>query len=69
MYMDMRMRMSPKNPARDSLTIVPFDCVNEECGRTVDVVVEGAGIIKEGSELEEGRGVGVNDVCLDGSKS
>lgn len=61
--------MSPKNPARDSLTIVPFDCANEECGRTVDVVVEGAGTIKEGSELEEGRGVGVNDVCLDGGKS
>ncbi len=45
--------------------IVPFDCLNEECGRTVDVAVEGAGMIKEGSELEEGRGVGVSDVFLD----
>lgn len=49
--------------------MVPFDCVNEECGRLVDVVVEGAGMIKEGSELEEGSGVGVSDVCLDGGKS
>ena len=45
--------------------IVPFDCFNEECDRTVDVAVEGAGMIKEGSELEEGRGVGVSDVFLD----
>jgi hypothetical protein len=35
----------------------------------VDAVVEGAGMIKEGSELEEGRGVGVSDVCLAGVKS
>jgi hypothetical protein len=63
--MDMRMRMRPKNPARASLTMVPFDWVNEECGRTVDVAVEGAGIMKEGSELEGGRGVGVSDVVLD----
>jgi hypothetical protein len=67
--MDMRMRMRPKNPARDSLTMVPFDCANEEYGRPVDVVVEGAGMIKEGSELEEGTGVGVSVVCLDGGKS
>ncbi len=59
------MRMRPKNPARASLMIVPFDCFNEECGRTVDVAVEGAGMIKEGSELEEGRGVGVSDLFLD----
>ncbi len=62
------MRMRPKNPARASLTMVPFDCVKEECGRTVDVAVEGAGIIKEGSELEEGTGVGVSDVFLYDSK-
>jgi hypothetical protein len=53
-----------KNPTRDSLTIIPFDCANEECGRTVDIVVKWAGMIKERSELEEGRGVGVSDVCL-----
>jgi hypothetical protein len=64
----MRMRMRPKNPARASLTMVPFDWVNEECGRTVDVAVEGAGIMKEGSELEGGRGVGVSDVVLDDGK-
>ncbi len=41
------MRIRPKNPARASLMIVPFDCFNEECDRTVDVAVEGAGMIKE----------------------
>lgn len=56
--------MRPKNPARASLTMVPFDWVNEECGRIVDIAVEGAGIMKEGSELEGGRGVGVSDVAL-----
>jgi len=64
-YRDIMMRIRPKNPARASLMIVPFDCFNEECDRTVDVAVEGAGMIKEGSELEEGRGVGVSDVFLD----
>jgi hypothetical protein len=59
------MRMRPKNAASASLTIAPFDCLNEECGRTVDVAIEGAGMINEGSELEEGRGVGVSDVFLD----
>lgn len=58
--------MRPKNPARVSLTMAPFDCVNDECGRWVDVVVEGAGIMKEGSELEGGWGVGVSDVLDDG---
>ena len=48
--------------------MVPFDWVNEECGRTVDVAVEGAGIMKEGSELEEGTDVGVSDVFLDDGK-
>ncbi len=62
------MRMRPKNPARASLTIVPFDWANDECGRTVDVAVEGAGIMKEGSELEGGRGVGVSEVVLDDCK-
>jgi hypothetical protein len=68
--MDMRMRTRPKNPARASLTMVPFDWVNEECGRTVDVAVEGAGIMKEGRELDggRGRGVGVSDVVLDDGK-
>jgi hypothetical protein len=60
--------MRPKNPARASLTMVPFGCVNDECGRLVDVAVEGAGIMKEGSELEGGRGVGVSDVLLDSGK-
>jgi len=60
----MRMRMRPKNPARASLTMVPFDWVNEECGRTVDVAVGGAGTIKEGSELDGGKGVGVSDMFL-----
>ena len=69
MYMDMRMRMRPKNPARDSLIIVPFGCASEECGRTVDIAVEGAGMMKEGSELEEGKGVGVSDVCLEWEES
>jgi len=45
--------------------MVPFDWVNEECGRMVDVAVEGAGIMKEGSELERGRGVGVSGEVLD----
>jgi hypothetical protein len=63
--MDTRMRMRPKNPASASLTMVPFDWAKDECGRTVDVAVEGAGIMKEGSELEGGRGVGVSDVVLD----
>ena len=54
--------MRPKNPARDSPTIVPFGCAKEDCGRVgVDV---GAGTIKEGSELEVGKGVEVSDVCL-----
>lgn len=34
----------------------------------MDVAVEGAGIIKEGSELEGGRGVGASDVVLDDGK-
>jgi hypothetical protein len=59
--MNMRMRMRPKKPARASLTMVPFDWARDECGRPVDVAVEGAGIMKEGSELEGGRGVGVSD--------
>lgn len=68
MYMDMSMSMRPKNPARASLTMVPFDWVNDECGRSVDIAVEGAGTMKEGSELEGGRGVGVTDVLLDDRK-
>jgi hypothetical protein len=55
--------MRPKNPARDSPTIVPFGCVNEDWGRRVGVDV-GAGIMKEGSELEEGKGIGISDVRL-----
>jgi hypothetical protein len=55
--------MRPKNPARDSPTIVPFGCAKEDCGRVVGFDV-GAGTIKEGSELEEGKGVEVSDVCL-----
>ena len=56
--------MMPKNPARDSPTIVPFGCASEECGREVKegVGVEGAGTMKEGSELDEGKGVEVSDV-------
>jgi hypothetical protein len=57
------MRMRPKNPARDSPIIVPFGCANEECGRPVCVDV-GAGIMKDGRELEEGKGIEVSDVCL-----
>lgn len=34
----------------------------------MDVAVEGAGIMKEGSELERGRGVGTSDVVLDDGK-
>jgi hypothetical protein len=57
--------MRPKNPARDSPIIVPFGCANEECGRGRGVRVDvGAGIIKEGSELEEGKGIEVSDVPL-----
>jgi len=56
------MRMRPKKPARDSPTMVPFGCDNDECGREAVTGAEGAGIIEEGSELEEGRGVVVNDV-------
>ncbi len=58
--------MIPKNPARDSPTIVPFGCASEECGRGVGVgvSVEGAGTMKEGSELDEGKGVEVSDVWL-----
>lgn len=48
--------------------MVPFDWVNEEWCRTVDVAVEGAGIMKEGSELEGGKGVGLSDVVLDDGK-
>jgi hypothetical protein len=48
--------------------MAPFDCVNDGCGRPADVAVEGAGIMKEGSELEEGRGVGVSDVLDDGRR-
>jgi len=60
--MAIRMRMRPKKPARDSPTMVPFGCDNDECGREAVIDAEGAGIIKEGSELEEGRGIVVNDV-------
>jgi len=56
------MRRRPKNAARDSATMVPFDCVNEECGRDVVTDGEGAGMTKAGNELEEGRGIGVKDV-------
>jgi len=56
--------MRPKNPARDSPTMVPFGCANEERGGEGEVDMEGAGMRKEGSELEEGRGVGVSDVSL-----
>lgn len=61
--------MRPKNPARDSPTIVPFGCASEECGREVGVGVgvEGAGMMKEGSELDEGKGVEVSDVWLSSS--
>lgn len=55
--------MRPKNPARDSPTIVPFGCASEECGRE-EGEVEGAGMMKEGSELDEGKGVEVSDVWL-----
>lgn len=48
--------------------MAPFDCANDECGRSVEVAVEGAGMMKEGSELEGGRGVGVSDVLLGDSK-
>lgn len=59
------MRIRPKNPARDSPTIVPFGCASDECGLGVEVEVEvGAGTTKEGSELDEGKGVGVSDVWL-----
>lgn len=51
--------MRPKNPARDSPIIVPFGCASDECGWEVEV---GAGTTKEGSELDEGKGVGVRDV-------
>lgn len=34
----------------------------------VDVAVEGAGIMKEGSELEGGKGVGTSDMVLDDCK-
>lgn len=44
--------------------MVPFGCANEECGRDVGVDVEGAGIMKEGNELEEGAGNGDTEVCL-----
>jgi len=57
------MRIRPKNPARDSPIIVPFGCASDECGREVEVEV-GAGTTKEGSELDEGKGVEVNDVWL-----
>jgi hypothetical protein len=57
------MRIRPKNPARDSPTIVPFGCASDECGLGVEVEV-GAGTTKEGSELGEGKGVGVSDVWL-----
>lgn len=60
------MRRRPKNAARDSATMVPFDCVNEECGRDVVADGEGAGMTKAGNELEEGRGIGVKDVWLGG---
>jgi hypothetical protein len=55
------MRARPKNPARDSPIIVPFGCASDECGREVEV---GAGMTKEGSELDEGKGVEVSDVWL-----
>lgn len=61
------MRIRPKNPARDSPTIVPFGCASDECGLDVGVDVDvdvGAGTTKEGSELDEGKGVGVSDVWL-----
>lgn len=48
--------------------MVPFDWANEGCGRTVDVAVEGAGTMKEGSELDGGTGVGVSDVLLHDGK-
>lgn len=57
------MRIRPKNPARDSPTIVPFGCASDECGLEVEVGA-GAGTTKEGSELDEGKGVGVSDVWL-----
>lgn len=59
----------PKNPARDSPTIVPFGCASDECGREVGEgdSVEGAGMMKEGSELDEGKGVEVSDVWLSSS--
>jgi hypothetical protein len=57
------MRIRPKNPARDSPTIVPFGCASDECGLEVEVEA-GVGTTKEGSELDEGKGVGVSDVWL-----
>jgi len=60
--MAIRMRIRPKKPASDSPTMVPFVCDNDERGREAVTDAEGAGIIKEGSELEEGVGLGVSDV-------
>jgi hypothetical protein len=57
----MKMRIRPKNPARDSPTIVPFGCASDECGWEVGVEV-GAGTTKEGSELDAGNGVEVSEV-------
>jgi hypothetical protein len=42
--------------------MVPFGCDDEICDREAAMDAEGAGIINEGSELEEGSGVGVNEV-------
>lgn len=56
------MRMRPKTPASDSPTTVPFGCASEDCGRDVAADTAGAGIIKEGKELDEGRGMGDTDV-------
>jgi hypothetical protein len=60
--MEIRMRMRPKTPASDSPTTVPFGCASEDCGRDVAADTAGAGIIKEGKELDEGRGMGDTDV-------
>lgn len=61
--------MRPKNPERDSPTMVPFGWASEECGREKEGDTEGAGMIKVGSELEGGRGVGVSVTFLDDGNS
>ena len=49
--------------------MVPFGWASEECGREKEGDTEGAGMIKVGSELEGGRGVGVSVTFLDDGNS